>query len=321
MSKIIELEEQKNNIVKKHQDLVHKARYSLSELGIKVVSVLIGMIRVEDTEFTQYAIKVSDFKELIGSNSNKTYEYTHKMIQELLSKSMKIGDEQFAWVSYGKYVEGDNIVVFEMSRHLKPYLIQLREGKFAKYNLQDILKLKSTYVIRLYEMFIDRWNQHKRYNSKSRNYSFELRLDYLRQTFEIPNSYRYDVIKRNIINKAQKQFKDKTNIQFNYKEQKIGRKVDRLIITVKENNQGSNHYLSDKKTFISHMRKNFINKDILKGIYSETKQDYLLSISEGGKLYDKYGNDFDSKKSNEIWEQLYQLALGDKLYCLKSLFD
>jgi len=105
---IVEIKDNKNNIIKKHKDIVRNARYSLSELGIKVIAVLISMCKVSDTEFTQYALNINDFKELIGSNSKNTYDYTHRLIRELLSKTLKIGDEQFAWISYGKYKEGDN---------------------------------------------------------------------------------------------------------------------------------------------------------------------------------------------------------------------
>jgi len=247
---LIEIKNNKNNTVVKHQDIVRNARYSLSELAIKVVSILIAMCKVSDTEFTQYALNINDFKELIGSSSKNTYDYTHRLINELLSKTLKIGDEQFAWISYGKYKKGDNIVIFEISRHLKPYFLELQKN-FLEYNIQNILPLKSSYIIRLYELFKDHLNEAKRYKKNKESITFELKIDWLREVFEIPNSYQYSShIKKLIIDKAQKQFKQKTDIQFTYQEQKIGRKVDRLIITVKENNKGSNDIKKDLKTFI-----------------------------------------------------------------------
>ena len=316
----VSIEDNRNNVVVKHKHLVWEARYRLSELGIKVVSMLISMIKINDDAFHQYALKVSDYKELIGSNSNNTYDYTHRLIKELLSKTLKIGDEQFAWVSYGKYVEGSDVVVFEINRHLKPYLLAL-QGDFLEYNIINILPLRSSYVIRLYELFKSKWNEHKHYNKNSKSYTFELKIAWLREHFNIPASYQYSShIKKLIIDKAKQQFKEKTDIKFDYKEQKIGKKVDRLIITIRDSNKGSNDYLADIKSFIAYMRKEFVNKDILQVINKDTKEVMLLSLDKNGYLYDKYTTkEFDKNRAKEIWEELYKQAKEDKLLCLKHL--
>ena len=314
---IVKIEENKNNIVVKQQDLVWEARYRLSELGIKVVSVLISMIKVNDDDFHQYALKVSDFKELIGSNSKEKYKYTHKLIKELLSKTLKIGDEQFAWVSYGKYVEGSDIIIFEINRHLKPYLLKIK-GKFLEYNIVNILPLRSSYIIRLYELFKSKWSEHNYYHKDAKSYTFELKIDWLREHFKIPDTYQYSShIKDRIIDKAQKQFKQKTDIQFTYKEQKIGRRVDRLIITIKNNDKGSNDYLNNLKSFIAYMRKNFINQVLIVTKDKYTNEEVKISISEDGLLYDRYtAREFDNKRSEEIWKYLYELAKNDELVCI-----
>ena len=320
---IVKIEDNKNNVIVKHKDLVWEARYRLSELGIKVVSVLISMINVNDDDFQQYVLKVSDFKELIGSNSKNTYDYTHRLIKELLSKTLKIGDKQFAWISYGEYVEGSDVVIFEINRHLKPYLLALK-GDFIEYNITNILPLKSPYVIRLYELFKSKWNEYKHYNKNAKSYTFELKISWLREHFEIPASYQYSSgIKLRIIDKAKKQFKDKTDIQFDYKEQKIGRKVDRLIITVRDNSKGSNDYLKHRTAFIEHMRANYVNADVLSAVDKYTQKPMIISIAPDGKLYDKKGSEFNSKRSDEMWDTLFKMAQEDNLLCLKqgSLFD
>ena len=57
----ISIQDNKNNIVKKHNELVNKARYSLSEKGIKIVSALIAMIKKDDKDFQEYNIKIIEF--------------------------------------------------------------------------------------------------------------------------------------------------------------------------------------------------------------------------------------------------------------------
>jgi len=305
---IVNVQENKNNIVVKHQDLVHNARYKLSELGIKILSVLISMIKVSDTEFTEYVIQIKDFKELIHSDSKNTYKYAHKLISELMSNPMQLGDEQFNWASYGKYCKGDGVIIFEIHRLLKPYLLKLQKD-FLQYNITNILPLKSAYVIRLYELCKDHYSEGTRYKDSKTSVTFDIKVDKLRELFEIPITYKYNDIKRHVLDKAVKQFKDKTDIQISYKEQKIGRKVDRLLITVKDNNKGSNDYLSSQKAFISYLRANCVNVDLYKGKDKNTLKDMILSIAPDGKIYDKKSsNDFNAKRSSEMWEALYNLA-------------
>ena len=314
---IVNIEDNRNNVVVKHKDLVLEARYRLSELGLKVVSVLISMIRVNDDDFQQYILKVSDFKELIGSNSKNTYDYTHRLIKELLSKTLKIGDKQFAWISYGEYKEGSDIVIFEISRHLKPYLLELKSN-FLEYNIVNILPLRSAYVIRLYELFKSKWREYKHYNKLAKSYTFELKIDWLRKHFEIPNSYQYSShIKNLIIDKAQKQFKQKTDIQFEYKEQKIGRKVDRLVITVKDNNKGSNDYLANRKAFVAYVREKY-KPNPVGGIFPT-----ILETDKGDIKVDLKGNiylvangdiqEYTKEQADKLWDWLYEMAQAGNL--------
>jgi len=315
---LVSIEENKNNIVVKHQELVHNARYRLSELGIKVLSVLISMIKTSDTEFTQYAIKIEDFKELIHSDSKNTYKYAHKLISELMSNPMQLGDEQFNWTSYGKYRKGEGIIVFEVHRLLKPYLMELKKD-FLQYNITNILPLKSGYVIRLYELCKDHYSEGTRYKKTTPSVTFDIKIDRLRELFEIPDSYQYSShIKKNILTKGVEQFRDKTDIQISYKEQKIGRKVDRIVITVKANNKGSNDYLNHRQAFIKHMRANYINQDIIRTTDKYTGKNLAISVAQDGRLYDKKGAEFDAERSNEMWDTLFQMAKDGTLQCLNQ---
>ena len=104
------------------------------------------------------------------------------------------------------------------------------------------------------------------------------------------------------------------DVKFDYEEYKIGRAVKRLKITVRENNKGSNDPLSDLKSFIAWVRKDFKNVDLY---HVPNKQ--CLSVNQEGKLYDKYqGEKIDNKRSQELWEKLYQLAKDDKLISIKQ---
>ena len=322
---IVTVEESRNNIVKKQQDLIHNARYKLSELGIKTIAILISQIKVSDEDFKEYALKIDDIKRLAGDSKTKnTKHYVDVVTEDLMSKPFWIKNERFNWVTYARWEEGSNIILFEIHRKLKPYLLEMQKN-FLQYNIANILPLKSSYVIRLYELCKDHYAEATRYKPNKKSVQFDLKIERMRELFEIPKSYQYSSgIKLRILDKAVEQFKEKTDIQISYTEQKIGRKVDRVIITVRENNQGSNDYMRDLHSFISYMRKNFINQIILSTRDKYTGEVLHLSIDPKGKLYDQRKvHTFPADRSKEMWESLYGLAQEDKLTCLRqgSLFD
>lgn len=308
---IVNIEVDNNCIVKKHKELVQTARYRLSELSIKVVSTLISMLRVDDKDFQEYNLNLKDFKELIGSNSNDTYKQVDKLTTELMNKPFSIGDEKFNWCYYARYRKGEGFVTLKIAPELKPYLLNLKQD-FLEYDIKDILSLKSGYIIRFYELFTHEWNIHKNYNKSAKSFTFELELDYLIELFEIPKSYRYNDIKR-ILEKAQKQFKEKTNISFTYKEYKLGRKVARWIITVKDNNKGSNDILATRHSFIKHIRETYKPaNDVFPTIRKTPKGE--LKINKNGEIYlmqnDNQIKNYKHDESIKIWDWLYELELS-----------
>lgn len=315
---LVLIEENKNNIVKKHQDLIRNARYRLGETPLKILSVLISMIKVSDTELQGYTIKLSDFKELIGSNSNNTYENVHNANRELMRNPFLIDDGMYNWCTRAYYGRGEAVITYEIHRDLKLWLLELKNN-FLQYNIVNILSLKSAYIIRLYELCKDHYAEGTRYKKSVKSVTFDIKLDRLREQFEIPESYQYSShIKKLIIEKAVKQFREKTDIKITYKEIKLGRRVVSLHITVKENDKGSNDYLKHRMAFIAYMRLNFINADVLPAKDKITGKAMTVSIGPDGKLYDKKGLEFDAVRSNDMWDTLFQMAKDEKLICLKQ---
>ena len=310
--KMIDIGDSKNNIVKKHNDLVRKARYQLGEQGKKIVAMLIAMIRADDADFQEYNIEVKEFARLTGTNSDDIYKQVDKATDELMKKPFKLGDEKFNWCYYARYHKGSGYVTLKIAPELKPYLLSLG-GDFTEYNIENILLLKSSYVISLYELIISHWNNHKYYHPKAESFMFELEIEELRYLFEIPISQKYADIKRQIIDKAQRQFREKTDICFDYKEKKLGAKVLKLEMTIRANVKGSNDFLKSEQSFVSHMRKNFVNQPlaVINGV--------SIQISDKGNLYDTNTlKDFSKEESHTYWKLLFKTAQEDKLLCLKQ---
>jgi len=305
--KVIQVKKHMNNTVSKANELI-KAKGELSGTAQKMLASIISMIRADDSELQQYALRIDDYLKLIGSKTNNN-EFVKERAKELMRNPFEVDGLIFNWCSMVDTKSLAGYLVFDVHPKLKPYLLELKErGNFTQYKIVNILSLKGEYSPRLYEIFVMKWNIYKKHNPNAKSFSFELKILELRKMLNISKGYLYGDIKRRIIEKAKKQFKAKTDIQFDYKEQKIGRRVDRIIITVKDNNKGSNDYLRDLKSFISFYRKNKVNEDL----YKDEK--LCLSISERGRLYDKYtAQEYNKDDAMIVWRKLYEKAKKDEL--------
>lgn len=305
----------KNHLVKKDNNLVF-ARYKLSELSIKVLSTVVSMIRKDDKDFKVYELSIADFKELLGSSSNKMYDEVQTIAQELMLKPMTIPREGVGfltvnWIASTEYMPDSGVLEFEISPKLKPYLIEL-SGGFLKYELKNILALKSPYVIRLYELLKHEYNKVNNYTG-NKVVSYEIELQELRDLFEIPMSYQYSSgVKLRILDKAVKQFSEKTDITMKYQEHKRGRKVHKIEFTIRENT-GQDTFLQERKDFIKYMRTHYTNQNI------QETQGMILSISDKGHIYNKKTlREYTKKDANTVWSIWFDMAKEDKLLILKQ---
>ena len=329
---IINIEENRNNIVKKHNELI-KAKGELSETAQKMLAMLISMIKVDDTDFQKYALKIEDYKQEIDIKTKKSKNDYIQNARELMSNPFVIDKKMFNWCSKVDWGSLDGYIIFDIHQDLKPYLLEL-QGNFTKYYLINIMKLKGKYSPRLYELFKSKWSEYKHYNKSAKSYTFELKIDWLKEFLSIGKGYLYADIKRQIIEKAKTDFKKYTDIQFTYKEQKIGRKVDRLIITVKDNNQGSNDFMRDLNSFIKFIRNKYkatgnsffaVQKDDTKIFYKIDDKELLYSQA----VYTDGTGDivsYNKEKSFENYEIIYNNLkkfpnLQDFIFTGKDLFE
>jgi len=313
---VISIKENKNNQIKKSNTLV-KAKGALSNTAQKMLIMLISMLRADDSDFQEYALNISDYFLNIDSSS-KNVEFAKKRALELMRNPFEVEKGVwFNWCSKVDISKIDGYIIFSIHNDLKPYLLGLQKN-FTTYNIVNILALRGDYTPRFYEYFLMRFNKYKsqykkQHNKTPKSFTFELEIDWLRDTFKIPGSYNYADIKRQIVEVAKRQLKEKTNIKFDYKEGKLGRKVIRLIITVENNNKGSNDYLIDLNSFIRFVRLNLINQNIWQG------QDMILSVDANGRIYDKKTQkEYDNKTAQKVWQKWYDLAKNNQLKILEK---
>jgi len=317
----------KNEEVKK-ADVIVKARYNLSPLSIKFITCLITGLKSDDKADTEYVFKIKNFQELRGNKNKNIGMLIKHSLEELLSKPLHIEEKdgyfKCNWVSLGRYVDGAGEVRFKIVSDLKPYLLEAKQ-KFLKYELKNILPIKSGYAIRLYEILKDYYNMEINFG---RVPIYTISVDELRDILQIPKSYRFDNIKKQIILKAQKELAEHTDISFEYEEIKRVRKIDKIKFTIKPNPKNmelpkESIYFKSERNFIKFLREKYINKAFFVGMLNG-KQLVSLEINKKGLLmalklknnleymlnddYIPEKVDFNATDSHKKYKNIYKLA-------------
>jgi plasmid replication initiation protein len=287
----------KENYVTKSEKLL-QARYDLNELSIKLIAILYSNVKRSDEVGKDYEIKIIDIAKLLNRNYGELYNEIKDSIEELMSKPVFIPDEDnsknyiaFNWIADARYKDG--IITFTISKRLKPFVLDLQQ-RFLKYKLENILPLKSKYVIRLYEILKDWLELNNRYGNKTEKI---VSVKEFRNMLEIPRSYQYSShIKKLILKKAQSEFETYTDIVFDFEEIKSGRKITHLKFLIKPNPKkvkpkpklqtqtGMNYKKDDFKTW----RKRLLKKeDVILKIDNQIFEIQDGLLARDGKLLDK----------------------------------
>ena len=220
-----------NNVVTKSNILI-EANYKLTITEQKIVLFLVSKIRKDDDDFKTYILPIKQFYELLGYKGNPKYSEMKKITKNLIGKVIEIKEgkklKQMSWLSYVEYNENDGSVNLSFDPRLKPYLLQLKR-EFTSYKLKNVMELKSGYSIRIYEI-LKKWQMIK---------EIDIPLNELREMVGATDKYReYHNFKKRVLTPAQNEIEEKTDISFEYKEIKMGKRVVSIhfIIRSKNNN-------------------------------------------------------------------------------------
>ena len=153
-------------LVRKSNDLV-EAKYKFDIWETRVFTKMLTMVRMDDADFKDYRIYLSDVIDEFGLKSNKdAYQWLKRGARKLMTKIITVvreteeGPMEFhtpiaVGVENPLNVEASNedLSFIDVSFHpkMKPYLLALK-SKFTTYDVQNILKLPSAYSIRIYEL-------------------------------------------------------------------------------------------------------------------------------------------------------------------------
>ena len=297
----MELVSEKNRVDKDYQLIT--ARYKLSTVEQKLVLSIISLIRTTDSDFMNYQIPISQFGFLADNNNHQRLK---KYCKDIMSKPLEVATEDgwmlFNWFSHIRYRK--EMIECSVSPELKPYLLELKEN-FKSYDLKYILEMQSEYSIRIYEML-----------KKSEKMGFlEMDLEELQDLLQVPESFKvYADFKRKVLQPTSIEIAKYTDIYFEFKEIKSGRKVVKIKFIIKKNIHNLSAELDyEFKKFREHIIKEYEGLPILFHPQLERHimiRDSLLVIEESGTI-------IKSERALELWNFIYKnqkliLAKGEK---------
>jgi plasmid replication initiation protein len=216
-----------NHWVTKANTLV-EANYRLSLTQQRIVLFMTSLVQPEDEDFKTYRIHVRDLLDILDITRSNLYTQMILMIRDLMKVVVIIPlpDGKHLdthWISSQKYEIGGGYSDITFDPELKPFLLHLKE-KFTTYKLENVMRLKSIYSIRIYEIL-------KQYQGIGKR---TITIEALRKMLGITEKeYKlYGHFKNKVLQIAHKEINEKTDILFEYREIKLGRKVNELEFTI-----------------------------------------------------------------------------------------
>jgi len=209
-----------------------EANYRLTLTQQRIVLLMASMIEPEDEDFKTYRIYVKDLMDVLDITRPNLYAQMIGMVRELMRivLTIRLSDGKYLnthWIQSQEYEIGGGYSDITFDSKLKPFLLHLK-SRFTTYKLENVMRLKSVYSIRVYELL-------KQYQTIGKRI---IAVEDLRKMLGIgQDEYeRYNDFKRYVLTVAHREINEKTDIRFEFREIKLGRKVNEIefIIQKKE---------------------------------------------------------------------------------------
>ncbi|MDP1818135.1 MAG: replication initiation protein [Leadbetterella sp.] len=206
--------------VHKSNDLI-EASYKLSLQEQRIILLMISMLNpYKEKEFQTIRISIQEFMELVGVTGKSKYDDVMSITKKLRERTLLIkkpeSDLIIGWLSSAEYFKGKGYVELEFSPKMKPYLLQLQE-LYTPYNLKDIIKLRLSYSVRIYELC----KQYQMIGERT------FPLEELKRILGIVgDKYKlYADFKRRVVTPVVKELNKSTDLSIMYEEKKEGKRV------------------------------------------------------------------------------------------------
>ena len=236
---------------------------------------IISQIKKSDEAFKTYRISVRQWESFCGVKPSKDpYKQAMELVQKLTTRNIGIHDEDkqkyhfHPWFTRATYAYGEGYIEVRLNDNLQDLFLQLSR-EYTAIDLEYALLLNSAYSVRIYDLL-------KQYSAIGERI---VPLDKLRTMLELSKKYPlFADIRRNVIEPAQKELREKTDIQFEWKPVKTGRKVTAIHFSIFRNKPKittENPEVKDpeKKRLFERLRAHGVQEDRARATVSDYEAD------------------------------------------------
>lgn len=210
-------EEKSKSLIVKSNDLIESNLKGFSLVQTKLLNLAISKLTPDTPIGHWFDFEASYLLEKLNMGEGNHKELRKATLDMLRGVEVKQGDRIMQRpLIVTDYIMGEGIVRFRFDHDVQPFLVDLKE-RFTKYYFENIQRLSSTYAIRLYELL-------KQYQKIGKR---DLTLDDLRFYLDVPEGAysKYNNFKQRVIEIAQREINDKTDLSISFEPIKPSRKI------------------------------------------------------------------------------------------------
>lgn len=232
MSNKLAYSEARDRLVVKSNELIQKSRFSLTVQQQRIILYLISKIEYGDEDFKEYEFNIREFCRVCGlyDESGKYYPELKRQVKAIRDKSMWIeiaeGEEiLLSWLDGAHISRNSGKITVRLNKDMKPYLLQLREN-FTKYEIANVLCMRSKYSIRLYELVKSLHFQ------ELETYVKVFTVEELRKRLDAETYPRFCNFNQRVLKPAVQEINSYTDKEVSYELIKPGKMVESIAMTV-----------------------------------------------------------------------------------------
>ncbi len=218
-----------------------RAYYRFSIVEKRIMEALISRLHPmrPDNELQHITLTAVDYAAVYNVALNHAYGDLSRAADGLMGKILITKEPPYAvkttLMIQAKYHENNGHIVCTLNPLIAPHLLGMRE-KFSSYPLNKAFDFKSTYTWRFYELLVS-WAQPKGDTGGLFCGWFEVETDELRKMLGVPESYRYGMFKKTVLDKVTSELSQKANIALKLEPRKTSRRITSYKVTFAENEQ------------------------------------------------------------------------------------
>lgn len=293
-----------NSIARIENKFIENARYKLGVRDQKVILYLIANTDPTQDNFIEQIVPVKELETILKKDGKKWgsfYEVMNDFCDNITDRKISFPSDVLVdgkplkgyinWFQSVRPVQGDNgdiSIRFLFSSDLKPFLLKLKE--YARINRMEVAKMRSSYSIRLFQIF-------KAQRERQRKYRSVVTITYeLKELKEIlglydpkKKKYKYEQFrefKRNVIVPAEKEINEQTSIYIEtYYERNRHRKITHLRFNIYDRSNNPALVAGErKKAILLKIRGDNtysgIDLDLFKKTYPKDYKDIIYTVDK-----------------------------------------